>query len=130
MTRLASLITEGLARTAKTKSSLARELGISSQYISIIVGGKRVPRSPVLLDALARALATPPSKFTEAFLLDYMDREALLARKRKERYHDTQAQGPEGDTRPATKVDALPAPRPPKARRVKPPRSPRREAQA
>jgi transcriptional regulator with XRE-family HTH domain len=45
-------------RTGKTQEGLARELGITSAYLSNIENGKRTP-SPRIMDELAQALSVP-----------------------------------------------------------------------
>jgi transcriptional regulator with XRE-family HTH domain len=115
MTNISALLREGMTRTTKSKSALAREVGVSPQYISLISRGMRLPRSPILLDAIAKALGIPPAKMTEAFLLDFTAREALLASQRRSRYATTAPDDPTPS--PIVKVEKV---RPPKARKVKP----------
>lgn len=119
MTNISALLREGMTRTTKSKSALAREVGVSPQYVSLIARGIRLPRSPILLDAIARALGIPPAKMTEAFLLDFTAREALLASQRRSRYAPTPTPSEPDPLIRAEKV------RPPKARKVKPTPSPR-----
>ena len=115
MTNISALLREGMTRTTKSKSALAREVGVSPQYISLISRGMRLPRSPILLDAIAKALGIPPAKMTEAFLLDFTAREALLASQRRSRYATTAPNDP-NDPEPIIGAEKV---RPPKARKVR-----------
>jgi transcriptional regulator with XRE-family HTH domain len=51
-------------RAGKTQEGLARELGITSAYLSNIENGKRIP-SPKIMEELARALSVPLEELFE-----------------------------------------------------------------
>lgn len=97
MKNLQEKLARALAKTGLSKAEVAAAAGIGVPYLRLILRGRRLPRSPILLAGLAHALSLPESVLRDALLADIKEAsEVRLVRARdavrREREADTLAE--------------------------------------
>ena len=81
MKNLPEVLVRAMKRRGASGAEVARSLGVTPGYVRLILRGKRLPRSPLILAGLAQALKIPESHLRKALLLDIAEAaEARMAR--------------------------------------------------
>jgi transcriptional regulator with XRE-family HTH domain len=89
MKNLQEKLNRALAKTGLSTAEAASRAGIGAPYLRLILRGRRLPRSPLLLAGLARAFKIPESVLRAALLADIKEASELrLVRARAADFED------------------------------------------
>lgn len=77
MKNLQEKLNRALAKTGLSTAEAASRAGIGAPYLRLILRGRRLPRSPLLLAGLARAFKIPESVLRAALLADIKEASEL-----------------------------------------------------
>lgn len=106
MRALQKLLQEAQAKVGKTYAQISEETRYSDAYVRMIISGDktaRLPRNPVVLQALAEALDLDFMKVLLALRLDIQEHERVKSAKKKRASKPKKA----GKSAPAAPVAAL-----------------------